>query len=163
MNDKKEKQVDESWKAAAEQEKIILGSGHTGPQTGGKIVTDDFAKHEDEEADDHDHDHGGQCGCGHSHGDCHDKEEQAFELNFLNYITSLGFQAMIFLGEIPHPATNEMETNLEQAKLLIDTLVMLRDKTKGNLSQQEENMLNASIYELQMKFVETAGKDHSAG
>ncbi len=88
------------------------------------------------------------------------KEEPLNEMdvNFLNYVASLGYQAMIFLGEMPHPATNQMEKNPDQAKLLIDTLVMLREKTKGNLKKQEEDMLNTSIYELQMKFVELNGE-----
>ena len=68
---------------------------------------------------------------------------------------------MIFLGEVPHPATQQTEKNLDQAKFLIDTLVMLKEKTKGNLNKQEENLLNASVYELQMKFVEINQKDQA--
>ena len=60
------------------------------------------------------------------------------------------------MGQIPHPATNEIEMNSEQSKLMIDTLTMLREKTKGNLTKQEENMINATVYELQMKFVEVS-------
>lgn len=78
----------------------------------------------------------------------------SIEINFLNYVTSLGFQALIFMGEIPHPITNEKEENLGQAKFLIDTLVMIREKTKGNLDDKEENLLDASIYELQIKYLE---------
>ena len=71
------------------------------------------------------------------------------QLDFFNYIASLGFQTMIFLGEMPNPITNQVEKNLKQAKFLIDTLVILRDKTKGNLSKEEDDLLNGSIYELQ--------------
>ena len=78
------------------------------------------------------------------------------EVIFLNYVASLGCQAMIFLGEMPHPMTNEYEKNPEQAKLLIDTLIMLREKTKGNLTRQEVDMLNTTVYELQMKFLEAS-------
>ncbi len=81
--------------------------------------------------------------------------EGTMEVNFLNYLTSLALQAMIFLGEIPNPlAENKTEVNLKQAKFLIDTLLLLRDKTKGNLSKEEEGFLEMSLYELQMKFVE---------
>ncbi|MDD3374751.1 MAG: DUF1844 domain-containing protein [Candidatus Omnitrophica bacterium] len=76
------------------------------------------------------------------------------KIDFLSYVSSLGFQAMIFLGEIESPVTKKKETNLLQAKFIIDTLVMLRDKTKGNLEPQEDNLLNVSIYELQMKYVD---------
>ena len=81
--------------------------------------------------------------------------DQEYEVNFLNYLTSLVVQAMIFLGEVPNPVDGEKtEINLKQAKLLIDTLLMLREKTKGNLAKEEENFLNMALYELEMKFVE---------
>ncbi len=86
------------------------------------------------------------------------KESLPTEINFLDYITSLAFQAMIFLGEVPHPATNAVEKDLRQAKVLIDTLLLLRGKTKGNLSPEENDTLNAALYELQMRFVELAQK-----
>ena len=76
------------------------------------------------------------------------------QLDFFNYIASLGFQTMIFLGEMPNPITNQIEKNLKQAKFLIDTLVILRDKTKGNLSKEEDDLLNGSIYELQLRYVD---------
>ncbi len=76
------------------------------------------------------------------------------QLDFFNYIASLGFQAMIFLGEMPNPITNKVEKNLKQAKFLIDTLIILRDKTKGNLSKEEDDLLNGSIYELQLRYVD---------
>ncbi len=76
-------------------------------------------------------------------------------MNFLEYLTSLAYQAMVFLGEVPHPVTNLTEKDLQQAKMLIDTLLVLRTKTKGNLTRSEENTLNAALYELQMRFVET--------
>ena len=75
-------------------------------------------------------------------------------LDFFNYIASLGFQTMIFLGEMPNPITNQIEKNLKQAKFLIDTLGILRDKTKGNLSKEEDDLLNGSIYELELRYVE---------
>lgn len=90
------------------------------------------------------------------------KEEEAMDLgevNFLGYITSLAYQSMIFLGEVPNPITEKVEKNLRQAKFLIDTLVMIREKTNGNLSKQESDTLNAAIYDLQMLFVEISQKE----
>lgn len=75
-------------------------------------------------------------------------------VDFSSFVTSLGLQAMIFLGEIPNPVTNKKEENLAQAEFLIDTLIMLRDKTHGNLSAEEAKMLEGFVYELQMRFVE---------
>jgi len=76
------------------------------------------------------------------------------EVSFINYVTSMVFQAMIFLGEIPNPITNEEDKNLQQARLLIDTIAMIKEKTSGNLNQQEAEFLNTTLYELQMKFVQ---------
>ena len=82
------------------------------------------------------------------------KEAAEPQLDFFNYIASLGFQTMIFLGEMPNPMTNQIDKNLKQAKFLIDTLVILREKTKGNLSKEEDDLLNGSIYELELRYVE---------
>jgi len=68
---------------------------------------------------------------------------------------------MIFLGEMPNPTTNQTEKNLDQAKFIIDTLTMIKEKTEGNLNEQEQNILNSSIYELQMKYVDVTQKEDS--
>jgi hypothetical protein len=86
-------------------------------------------------------------------------QEQMPQLDFSNYIASLGFQALVFMGEIPNPITNEIQKNLPQSKFLIDTLLLLREKTKGNLTEQEDRLLNGSIYELQVKFIEVLQKE----
>lgn len=91
-------------------------------------------------------------------------QEQGAEpqLDFFNYVASLGFQAMIFLGEVPNPITNQQEKNLKQAKFLIDTLVLIREKTVGNLTKDENELINGSVYELQRRFVEIAQKEPNA-
>ena len=58
------------------------------------------------------------------------KDQYNVELDFISYITSLGYQALIFLGEAPNPMTNETEKNLKQAKFLLDTLIIIQEKTK---------------------------------
>ena len=83
------------------------------------------------------------------------------DINFINYITSLGLQALIFMGETPSPITQQKEKNLDQARILVDTLVMLREKTKGNLNEQEDSLLGLSIYELQIKLVEVSQADQT--
>ena len=88
-----------------------------------------------------------------------ESEAEYGELNFLNYLSSLVFQTMIFLGDMPNPITNQPEKNLRQAKFLIDTLALLREKTKGNLNKQEEDLLNGSLYELQMRYVEVFNQE----
>jgi len=89
-------------------------------------------------------------------------EEDNVSADFLNYIASLGYQAMIFMGEIPNPLTKNIDKNLDQAKFLLDTLIMLKTKTHGNLNKKEEDMLNTTCYELQMKYVDLAEKEEGA-
>lgn len=81
------------------------------------------------------------------------------ELNFISYITSLAFQAMIFLGEIPNPLSEALEKNLTQAKFIIDTLALLKEKTAGNLTAQEADALGSFLYELQMRYVDLVQKE----
>lgn len=81
------------------------------------------------------------------------------EFDFRAYITSLAMQALIFMGVVPNPMNEDKkELNLAQARLLIDTLTILRDKTKGNLDKEEEELLNTMLYELQVKFVEVSNQ-----
>lgn len=83
------------------------------------------------------------------------KNNEAQEFDFRAYITSLAMQALIFLGIVANPMSGDkIEKNLDQARLLIDTLAILRDKTAGNLTKEEEDLLNTMLYELQVKFVE---------
>ena len=89
--------------------------------------------------------------------------DEGEELNFSNYVASLGFQALIFMGEIPSPVSQQVEKNLAQSKFLIDTLILLREKTKGNLTEQEDKLLNGAVYELQMKFIEILQKEQGGG
>jgi len=73
------------------------------------------------------------------------------DFNF--FITTLSLQASIALGIVANPATNKNEEDLIQAKFLIDTLDMLKDKTKGNLSTEEVNLLENLLYELRMGYI----------
>jgi len=73
---------------------------------------------------------------------------------FIAFVMMLGQQAGLFLGKIPHPETGKTETNLDAAKLFIDQLEMLREKTRGNLSQQESDILSGVLSDLQMIYVQ---------
>lgn len=73
------------------------------------------------------------------------------DFNF--FITTLALQASIFLGQVPNPATNKIETNLDQGKFIIDTLDMLKEKTQGNLMKEEKELLENLLYELKMQYV----------
>lgn len=69
------------------------------------------------------------------------------------FITTLAIQASICLGQVENPATNKKEENLPQAKLIIDTLDMLKQKTKGNLTKQENEVLDSMLYELRIQYI----------
>ena len=90
------------------------------------------------------------------------KAEAAFErrsleepqgVDFTMLINAMAQPALIFLGEVPHPGTGKPEINLEQARLQIDLLDVLRIKTRGNLSPDEEGLLDRVLYELRMRWV----------
>lgn len=79
------------------------------------------------------------------------------EFSFL--LSSLSMQALIALGEVPHPATQTPQLDLEQARMLIDLLGVLKEKTRGNLTQEEDQTLEGLLYELRMKFVSKTKKN----
>jgi hypothetical protein len=85
--------------------------------------------------------------------------EQSFpELNFSTFVFSLGTSAMYHFGDIPDPVTKKAERNLEAVKQTIDILAILQEKTKGNLIEDEERLLESLLYELRMRFVRESGK-----
>ena len=77
---------------------------------------------------------------------------------FIQLILGLQSSAWVLLGKIMNPMTGKIERNLEHAKITIDTLQMLKNKTKGNLEKDEENLLNTILTELQLNYVDEAGK-----
>ena len=79
--------------------------------------------------------------------------EEFPEPTFSIFISSLAMQALIALGEIENPITNKKETEKEQAKYLIDTISMIQEKTKNNLTEEEAKVVDQVLYELRMKYV----------
>lgn len=165
----REKSVDESWKESAAQEKERLenialppvprSGTHSAGQTGGGGADKTSARGNSQAS--------AQSPAGSRQpsqpqdvpGHTPEEPSGAYEADFVNYISSLAYQAMVFLGEIPNPVTNTSEKNLEQAKFVIETLILLQEKTKGNLTRKESDVLNTAAYELQMKFVEVSEKE----
>ena len=76
------------------------------------------------------------------------------EVDFPFFVSTLGMQALVALGEVPNPGTGEKHADLANAKYLIDVLAVLSQKTKGNLTKEEAAMMQDLLYELQMKFVQ---------
>jgi hypothetical protein len=80
------------------------------------------------------------------------------EINFSSFIFSLSTSALLHFGEISDPISNKRERNLPLAKQTIDLLGMLKEKTKGNLLKEEEELLDTILFNLRMKYVEEAKK-----
>jgi hypothetical protein len=73
-------------------------------------------------------------------------------------LTSLATEALMAMGQLPHPATGNMQVQRSQAKYLIDMVEILRDKTKGNLTPGEQQLIENLLHQLRMVFVETANQ-----
>ena len=77
---------------------------------------------------------------------------------FIEFVMMQAQNAAFMLGQIPHPQTGRAEVNLDMAQLLIDQLVMIQEKTKGNLTNDEGRILANALANLQIAFVEVAQK-----
>jgi hypothetical protein len=82
---------------------------------------------------------------------------------FIEFVMMQAQNAAFMLGQIPHPQTGKAEVNLDMAQLLIDQLVMIQQKTAGNLNSDESKILGGAISNLQMVFVEAVRKEQSGG
>lgn len=74
-------------------------------------------------------------------------------INFATFIFSLNSSALVHLGIIDDPATRNKSKNIAMAKQTIDILAMLQEKTQGNLTVDEENMLKSMLYDLRILYV----------
>ena len=75
------------------------------------------------------------------------------EANFILFVSGFATQTLIALGQLENPMTKKRETNLDQARYTIDTLKMIQEKTKGNLTPEEEKYLEGVLYDLRMSYV----------
>jgi hypothetical protein len=129
-----EKRVDESWKEQIKKEQVNPQPlKKDSPQAKAEPVAEPAGEQPEQPA-----------------------ENAAHEMppaDFNMFISSLGLQALMALGEIENPITNKRDPDRAQAQYLIDTIGMLQEKTKGNLTAEEQNVIEQMLYELRMKFV----------
>lgn len=78
------------------------------------------------------------------------------EINFSSFLLSLSSSSLFHLGEIADPQSGEKKKDLALAKQSIDIIDLLKDKTKGNLTQEEEKLLDHLLYDLRMRFVKAS-------
>ena len=85
-------------------------------------------------------------------------EESLPEINFSTFVISLSTQALMHLGEIPNPLSGEVERDIPVAKQMIDIIGMLREKSRGNLDQGEEKLMEEVLFDLRMRYVDAVKK-----
>ncbi len=74
-------------------------------------------------------------------------------MDFSNFVLSLATTGMVHLGEIVDPAIGQKQENLDGAKQLIEILSLLKEKTEGNLSAEENKLLEGLLHELRLSFL----------
>lgn len=79
------------------------------------------------------------------------------KIDFSTFVLSINSSALVQLGLIEDPSTGQKTKNIPLAKQTIDILGMLEDKTGGNLTQDEDNILKNILYELRMLYVKETG------
>lgn len=131
MDEPLKKKIDESWKEQAEREKHVSEKATTPSPSESAHAAPRAA----------------------TPGAAEEMPQARFDL----FVSGLAMEAFIALGEMPHPATRKQATNLPQAKYLIDVLGVFEDKTRGNLSIDEEKLLKDALYQLRMRYLSKAG------
>src|SRR5262245_62816052 len=81
---------------------------------------------------------------------------------FIEFVMMQAQNAALFLGQIPNPQTGTAEINLPVARMFIDQLAMIQEKTRGNLTTEESTVLRNALASLQMAFVEASQSGHSS-
>jgi hypothetical protein len=82
---------------------------------------------------------------------------------FIEFVVMHAQNAALFLGQIPNPRTGEPEVNLDLARMFIDQLAMIQEKTRGNLTSEEAKVLSNALSNLQMAYVEASGSAGTQG
>ena len=85
-------------------------------------------------------------------------EKELKELRFIQYVSILTNAGMQQMGKIMNPVTGKMEKSLEAAKATIELLSMLKEKTKGNLTTNEEQVLSNALANLQLNYADEVNR-----
>ena len=140
MDEPVKKRVDEFWKEQAEREKRTGSGGATpGAAVPSPVLEPSSA------APSHPEPAGP--------GGPDEMPEARFDL----FVSGLAMEALIALGDMPHPTTRRQAANLPQAKYLIDLLGVLEEKTRGNLAVEEQKLLGDGLYQLRMRYMAKTG------
>ena len=87
-------------------------------------------------------------------------DTEGAQINFVGFVLSLAHTAAFHFGDVPDPVTGEGgQVNVAAARQIIDILTLLEQKTRGNLTAEERQLLEQLVYELQMRYVEATKSD----
>jgi hypothetical protein len=128
MSDEKKIIIDEDWKSRVAAEKEALARDQSAPKPGQDDASSATASAE-----------------------VPPLPPASFEM----LVTTLATEAMIGLGQIPHPMTGKVHADADQARYAIDMIEMLAEKTRGNLTPGEEHGLQDLLHQLRMAFLAT--------
>ncbi|HEX7901090.1 MAG TPA: DUF1844 domain-containing protein [Planctomycetota bacterium] len=138
MSDEGKKKVDEDWKRRAQLEREADAAKAGGPKPAPAAAA--------------------AAGTGTAAGTEAPPADNGIKVNplFPGLVESLASQALMFMGGMRDPMTGQVMQDLNQAQTMIDMLLMLEEKTKGNLATQEAEMLKQVLDELRTQFVRVA-------
>jgi len=97
-------------------------------------------------------------GHGQSDGSSASQVDDLPAVDFTTFVLSLSHSALLHLGDAPHPSGELSEVDLPMARQTIDLLALIQEKTHGNLTGAEEQMLTQALYDLRLRFVEVSQK-----
>lgn len=83
-----------------------------------------------------------------------ERSTENIPVSFASFLVSLGSSALVHLGEVPDPGTGKTSRDLVIARQTIDLLALLKEKTQGNLDDDETRLLDALLFDLRTKFLE---------
>ncbi len=87
-------------------------------------------------------------------------EQEQPKVSFVAFIFSLATNAAVHFGDLPDPITNERrEPDIEAAAQLIEIIAMLEEKTRGNLTAEERQLIDQVLFELRMRYVEAKKRE----
>jgi hypothetical protein len=85
-------------------------------------------------------------------------DENKLNPHFISLVMMLASAAWQQLGKVPNPVTGKIEKEAANAQITIELLVMLRDKTKGNLTGEEEKLISNTVSDLQLNYADEINK-----
>ena len=129
MADEKKIIIDEDWKSQVEAEREQAAKAKSAPAEAPTSTNEDSAEATDPPM-----------------------PPASFEM----LLTTLATEALVALGQVPHPVTGKMQAHRNQAKFLIDTVDVLRQKTAGNLTNSEQQVIDSLLHQMRLVFVQTA-------